>query len=264
MIKKHNASFGLNTNVHVDPAASANASPNITNHIYIRDFKRKVDDKQNLNFNASAVSENNVMNRDIKLDDDEEQQTTNDNTINDNTTNTSKAVTPGPSDHDNTINESQETHTTKTPVKKQKKIYAREVIITTETKNQQQVEEKPKTAEQVILETYAKILLDQNKALLLNLISKQTIIVPRTDLEEIIKAKTGLKCTVTLVDDESRCCIAKYSPIKKIETIKLIKPRSGEDKVHEELVSDFKQTRNNDYNDLINLYHLCLKFCIDY
>ena len=75
MIKKHNASFGLNTNVHVDPAASANASPNITNHIYIRDFKRKVDEEnskpQTMNFNASAVSENNVMNRDIKLDDEE-------------------------------------------------------------------------------------------------------------------------------------------------------------------------------------------------
>ena len=46
----------------------------------------------------------------------------------------------------------------------------------------------------------------------------------------------------------------KYSPIKKVETIKII---------NEELVSDFKQVYNNDYNDLINLYHLCLRFCID-
>ena len=249
MIKKHNASFGLNTNVHVDPAASANASPNITNHIYIRDFKRKVDEEnskpQTMNFNASAVSENNVMNRDIKLDEEN----------NDDFEQEQQQQPKQKEQPTETKTESQETHTTKTPVKKPKKIYAREVIITTETKNQQQVEEKPKTAEQVILETYAKILLDQNKALLLNLISKQTIIVPRTDLEEIIKAKTGLKCNITLVDDEAGCCFAKYSPIKKIETIKLI---------NEELVSDFKQTRNNDYNDLINLYHLCLKFCIDY
>ena len=42
--------------------------------------------------------------------------------------------------------------------------------------------------------------------------------------------------------------------VKKIETIKII---------NEELVSDFKQVYNNDYNDLINLYHLCLRFCID-
>ena len=90
--------------------------------------------------------------------------------------------------------------------------------------------------------------------MLLNLISKQTIIVPRTDLEEIVKAKTGMTCQVTLVDDEIGCCLAKYSPIKKIETIKLV---SGE------VVSDFKQARNSDYNDLISLYHLCLKFCID-
>ena len=199
MIRKKNSSYGLNTNVHVDPSASANASPNITNHIYIRDIKKKKADSetstpQQLSFNASSVSENNV------------------------------------------------------------KIYAREVIITTETNKQNEVAVKPKTAEQIILDTFAKILLDQNKTLLLNLISKQTIIVPKTDLEQIIKAKTGLPCEVTLVDTDGGCCVAKYSPIKKIETIKII---------NDELVSDFKQVYNNDYNDLINLYHLCLRFCID-
>ena len=248
MIKKRNNSYGLNTNVHVDPSASANASPNITNHIYIRDVRKKKADNEisspqqkashevlntsgvlrareqsSLSFNASAVSENNVLTRDIKLDDIEDEVT--------------------------------EEHVTTTPVKEPQKIYAREVIITTETNKQNEVQEKPKTAEQIILDTYAKILLDQNKALLLNLISKQTIIVPRSDLEQIIKAKVGLPCEVTLVDTDGGCCFAKYSPIKKVETIKII---------NEELVSDFKQVYNNDYNDLINLYHLCLKFCIDY
>ena len=240
MIKKRNNSYGLNTNVHVDPSASANASPNITNHIYIRDVRKKKADSetikpQQLNFNASAVSENkvfdpdpmgHVLTRDIKLDDIE----------------------------DETADE-QEEHVTTTPVKEPQKIYAREVIITTETNKQNEVAVKPKTAEQIILDTYAKILLDQNKALLLNLISKQTIIVPRSDLEQIIKAKVGLPCEVSLVDTDGGCCFAKYSPIKRIETIKII---------NEELVSDFKQVYNNDYNDLINLYHLCLKFCIDY
>ena len=228
MIKKRNNSYGLNTNVHVDPSASANASPNITNHIYIRDVKRRGNNEvsskpQQLNFNASAVSENNVMTRDVELND---------------------------------IEEKEEEHVTTTPVKEPQKIYAREVIITTETNKQTEEKNvKPKTAEQIILDTYAKILLDQNKALLLNLISKQTIIIPKTDLEAIIKAKTGLPCEVTLVDDSAGCCIAKYSPIKKVETIKII---------NEELVSDFKQVYNNDYNDLINLYHLCLRFCIDH
>ena len=97
-------------------------------------------------------------------------------------------------------------------------------------------------------------MLDQNKALLLNLISKQIIIIPKSDLELIIKAKTGYTCEVKLEDDTC-CCIAKYNPIKKVETIKVI---------NEELVTDFKQVYNNDYNELINLYHLCLKYCMDY
>ena len=250
MIKKRNNSYGLNTNVHVDPSASANASPNITNHIYIRDVRKKKADSEisspqqkgqspweqrPLSFNASAVSENNVLTRDIKLDDieDEEQEQE------------QGSSNPGP----------EQVHVTTTPVKEPQKIYAREVIITTETNKQNEVQVKPKTAEQIILDTYAKILLDQNKALLLNLISKQTIIVPRSDLEQIIKAKVGLPCEVTLVDTDGGCCFAKYSPIKKVETIKII---------NEELVSDFKQVYNNDYNDLINLYHLCLRFCIDF
>ena len=224
MIKKRNNSYGLNTNVHVDPSASANASPNITNHIYIRDVRKNKQGEestakpQQLNFNASAVSENNVLTREVEIENQEEE------------------------------------HITTTPVNEPQKIYAREVIITTETNKQNEVQERPKTAEQIILETYAKILLDQNKSLLLNLISKQTIIVPRSDLEQIIKAKTGFPCEVSLDGDEG-CCIAKYSPIKKGETIKII---------NDELVSDFKQVYNNDYNDLINLYHLCLRFCIDY
>ena len=224
MIKKRNNSYGLNTNVHVDPSASANASPNITNHIYIRDVRKNKQNEekpQSMNFHASAVSENNILTREVELNDIEEEE-----------------------------------HITTTPVKEPQKIYAREVIITTETnKHTEEKEVKPKTAQEIILETYARILLDQNKALLLNLISKQTIIVPKTDLEAIIKAKVGLPCEVTLVDTDGGCCIAKYSPIKKVETIKII---------NEELVSDFKQVYNNDYNDLINLYHLCLRFCMDF
>ena len=167
MIKKRNNSYGLNTNVHVDPSASANASPNITNHIYIRDVRKKKADSEtsspqqkgqspweqrSLSFNASSVSENNVLTRDIKLDD-----------IEDEVTEEQGSSNPGP----------EQVHVTTTPVKEPQKIYAREVIITTETNKQNEVQEKPKTAEQIILDTYAKILLDQNKALLLNLISKQ-------------------------------------------------------------------------------------------
>ena len=107
MIKKRNNSYGLNTNVHVDPSASANASPNITNHIYIRDVRKNKQNEekpQSMNFHASAVSENNVLTREVEL-----------NEIEDETA------------------EEQEEHVTTTPVKEPQKIYAREVIITTET-----------------------------------------------------------------------------------------------------------------------------------
>ena len=73
MIKKRNNSYGLNTNVHVDPSASANASPNITNHIYIRDVRKNKQSEesatkpQQLNFNVSSVSENNVLTREVEL-----------------------------------------------------------------------------------------------------------------------------------------------------------------------------------------------------
>ena len=243
MIKKRNNSYGLNTNVHVDPSASANASPNITNHIYIRDVRKngnKVPNKQNeekpqsMNFHASAVSENNVLTREVDLNEIDVEQ--------------AQRALEG-------LRPEEEEHVTTTPVKEPQKIYAREIITTETNKHTEEKEVKPKTAQEIILETYARILLDQNKALLLNLISKQTIIVPKTDLETIIKAKVGLPCEVTLVDTDGGCCVAKYSPIKKVETIKII---------NEELVSDFKQVYNNDYNDLINLYHLCLRFCIDF
>ena len=153
MIKKRNNSYGLNTNVHVDPSASANASPNITNHIYIRDMKKTVPRKEQFSFNASAVSENNVMTRDIQLED---------NVNPDGTPDSSTGSTPTGTLEQNTevVNE---THTTTTPVKKPQKIYAREVIITTETNKQEEQNVKVKTPEQAVLDTYAKILLVRTK-----------------------------------------------------------------------------------------------------
>ena len=68
---------------------------------------------QQLSFNASSVSENNVLTRDIKLNDIED--------------------------------ETADEHVTTTPVKEPQKIYAREVIITTETNKQNEVQVKPRT-----------------------------------------------------------------------------------------------------------------------
>ena len=99
----------------------------------------------------------------------------------------------------------------------------------------------------------AKILLDQNKVLFTNLISKNSIIVPKDRLEAIIKAAVGKPCEITIEEDTS-CCIAKYSPIKKVESIKII---------NEDLVIDFKQVYNSIYNELNSKYFLNLKYAVE-
>lgn len=105
------------------------------------------------------------------------------------------------------------------------------------------------------MEAYAQILLNQDKALISNLISKHCIIVPIDALQNIIKAILQAKEVEIQLDEEVGCCAAKASPIQKIEAIKII-DNNGE------IVTDFKQVYNKEYNDLVNIYHLCLKYCI--
>ena len=107
-----------------------------------------------------------------------------------------------------------------------------------------------------ILETYAKILLNQDKALISNLIFKNSIIVPIDALQNIIKTILGKKCSVEIyIDEDIKCCASKVSPIRKIEAIKIV----NEDG---EMITDFKQVYNKEFNDLVNVYHLCLKFVV--
>lgn len=106
----------------------------------------------------------------------------------------------------------------------------------------------------LILETYAKILLDNDKALISNLISKRTIIVPQQALAAIIKAVTHGEVEI-YVDDNPGCCVGKASPIQKVDAIKIIKDNG-------EIVTDFKQVYNKEFNDLVNVYHLCLKYVV--
>ena len=116
-------------------------------------------------------------------------------------------------------------------------------------------EEIRKDVKYVILETYAKILLDQDKALISNLISKNCIIVPATSLQNIIRAIVpNCDCEVYL-DEDVKCCATKASPIRKVDAIKIIK-ENGEN------CTDFKQVYNKEYNELVNVYHLCLKYAI--
>ena len=106
----------------------------------------------------------------------------------------------------------------------------------------------------LILETYANILLNQDKALIANLISKHTIIIPMSDLRNIIQLMTNGEVEIQY-DEDCSCCGAKVSFIKKIEAIKIIK----DDNI---IITDFKQVFNKEYNDLVNKYHLNLKYVL--
>lgn len=107
-----------------------------------------------------------------------------------------------------------------------------------------------------ILETFAQILLNQDKALLANLISKNTIIVPATSLQQIIKSITKAESVDIFYDEDIHCCATKSNPIRKIESIKIVNENG-------EVCTDFKQTYNKEFNDLTNNYHVCLKYVIN-
>ena len=108
----------------------------------------------------------------------------------------------------------------------------------------------------LILETFAKILLDQDKALISNLIFKNCIIIPVSSLTQIIK--TMIKdCEVEIyLNEDIKCCATKANPIRKVDAIKVIKNNG-------EVLTDFKQVYNKEYNDLVNVYHICLKHAVN-
>ena len=106
----------------------------------------------------------------------------------------------------------------------------------------------------LILETYANILLNQDVALIANLVSKHTIIIGHNELQAIIKCITGNDVSI-IVSEDTGCCSAKVSPIVKIDFIKII-TESGE------VITDFKQVFNREYNELTGKYHLNLKYVV--
>ena len=98
------------------------------------------------------------------------------------------------------------------------------------------------------METYAQILLNQDKALLSNLMSKHTIIVPIESLQNIIKTMLNAQEVEIHLNEEVNCC-AKLNPIFwKIEAIKII-DQSGE------IITDFKQVYNKEFNDFKLIFY---------
>ena len=106
----------------------------------------------------------------------------------------------------------------------------------------------------LILETYANILLNQDKALIANLISKHTIIIPIDNLRSIIQLMTDGEVEIHC-DEDVNCCAARVTYIKKIDAIKIVKDNNV-------VITDFKQVFNKEYNDLVNKYHMNLKYVL--
>lgn len=132
-----------------------------------------------------------------------------------------------------------------------------DIVITREAEvNEPELVEETRDVKYLILETFANILLHQDKALLSNLITKNCIIVPATALTDIIKAIIKAESVEINLDDDVGCCAGKAKPICKIETIKII---SGDG----EVCTDFKQVYNKEYNELTNKYHLSLKYAVN-
>ena len=129
-----------------------------------------------------------------------------------------------------------------------------DIVITRDIGLPEEIKEPPKDVKNLILETYAQILLNQNKALLSNLIFKECIIVPFTSLAEIIKVIVNAELVEINLNEDVGCL--NKSPIRKIETIKIVKENG-------EVCTDFKQVYNKEYNELTSKYHLCLKYCIN-
>lgn len=132
-----------------------------------------------------------------------------------------------------------------------------DIVITRDIElDDKQLEAIDKDVRTVILETYAQILLDQDKALLSNLIFKNNIIVPVSSLENIIKSAIKVESVEIYLDEDVKCCASKANPIRKIEAIKIINDNG-------EIVTDFKQYYNKEFNELVNVYHLCLKYAVN-
>ena len=132
-----------------------------------------------------------------------------------------------------------------------------DIVITRDIElDDKQLEANDKDVRTVILETYAQILLDQDKALLSNLIFKNNIIVPVSSLENIIKSAIKVESVEIYLDEDVKCCASKANPIRKIEAIKIINDNG-------EIVTDFKQYYNKEFNELVNVYHLCLKYAVN-
>lgn len=129
-----------------------------------------------------------------------------------------------------------------------------EAVQTDPFKESEAVLQNKSSVKEFILQTFANILLTQDKALLANVISKETIIIPFDSLQTIIQKMTNADVEIKF-DDDCACCASKVNPVKKIDFIKIINSNG-------EVITDFKQVFNKEYNELTRQYHINLKYVL--
>ena len=129
-----------------------------------------------------------------------------------------------------------------------------EAVQTDPFKESEAVLQNKSAVKEFILQTFANILLTQDKALLANVISKETIIIPFDSLQTIIQKMTNADVEIKF-DDDCACCASKVNPVKKIDFIKIVR-NDGE------VITDFKQVFNKEYNELTRQYHINLKYVL--
>ena len=123
-------------------------------------------------------------------------------------------------------------------------------------KNDKPVTEEPAVednVDKILLGVYKNILLSQNKQLLANILSKHHIMIYKDDLEKVISAKIGKKCSVVIKESEECGCSAKFDPFAVIDSIVIYEDSKR---------VDFKVAYNADYVELSEKYALSLKICL--
>ena len=111
---------------------------------------------------------------------------------------------------------------------------------------------EPETVDSILLGIYQSILLNQNKVLLANILSKKHIIIYKEDLEKVISTKIGKKVSVVLHDFEECGCKANASPFAAVESIVVYEDGRR---------VDFHVGYNADFVELSEKYALSLKMC---
>lgn len=104
-----------------------------------------------------------------------------------------------------------------------------------------------------LVNIYQSILLNNNKKLLANLISKNKIVLTKEDLEGLICRKLGKKCIIDYIDPDTTCCGGK--PVfLRIGSIRI--------QESETRYVDFKINYNMHYIELTEKYKISLKLVL--